>query len=98
MIRGLLIYVATMTTALVGTALITGVPLATSAGVVLLCEITVVGTLIGAAVLRWMSRPRPSRQEWTHRPAPRLPEPLPTYRVETPAPLQIEAPGRELIP
>ena len=108
MIRGLLIYVATMITALVATTLVTGVPLVTSAGVVLLCEITIIGTLLGAAVLRRMNRPK--RQEWTytrrHSPlagAPRVSHPAivagdapPERVIYVLPPAQIEAPKREV--
>lgn len=66
-----------------------------SIGAVLIMALTL-GLVVGwRAVVRYANRPR---QEWTyHRPPPRLPGPLPTYRIETPALRQIEAPGRELV-
>ena len=104
MIRALLLYAATVTTALVAVTVALGVPFEWVAWPVLAVELAVFATWGGVRIARHMKRQ--ARQTWTYtRPAPRLPvtrvtaelvAPPARICIETPALKLLEAPkGRE---
>jgi hypothetical protein len=104
MIRALLIYAATVTTALVAVTLALGVPFAWVAWPVLAVELAIAATWGGVRIARHMKRQ--ARQTWTYtRQAPRLPvtrvtaelvAPPARICVQPPALNLLEAPRREL--
>ena len=96
MIRALLIYAATVTTALVAVTLALGVPFDWVAWPVLAVELAVFATWGGVRIARHMKRQ--ARQTWTYtRPAPRLPVTHVTAEIVAPTQTrQLEAPRREV--
>ena len=97
MIRALLLYAATVVTALVAVTLALGVPLEWVAWPVLAVEVVIAATWGGVRLARHIARE--ARQTWTYtRPAPRLPVTRVTAEILTPQTQvrQLEAPRREV--
>ena len=97
MIRALLLYAASVTTALVAVTVALGVPFEWVAWPVLAVEVAIAATWGGVRLARYMRHK--ARQTWTYtRPAPRLPVTRVTAEIITPTQQarQIEAQRREV--
>ena len=97
MIKAYTAFILFVTGSVVAIAVGMNVPLNTALGIFAISFIAML-----AAGLLVVYRPRRKRREWpsldNDPPAPKLlSQPQRTIRVETPAPKQIEAPGRELV-